>query len=265
MGKKRPSLSHQFHENLYSQLRIGESRDDAKKVYKEYCKQNNLPYINGQAEGIFSWNTYTAYKQTCEEFVKWLGDNYSEIKYIKHITREICIEYLQWRNSNGISAWTIDKDKSALNKIFNYRITKKEADLPIRSIKNIKRSREEAGMDAHFNAENYTNQILFAKASGCRRESVLRVTFNDFIFQNNVPVVVYLKEKGGRERYAPILREYQAELGEFLLSVVNKEEPIFYKYTTMIDNHAFRSEYANKLYDELMTEGVPDYVKKYTV
>lgn len=66
-----------------------------------------------------------------------------------------------------------------------------------------------------------------------------------------MPVLVYLKEKSGKERFALILRIYQDELKNV---IIGKEvgKPIFKKYTTKIDNHAFRREYAKKRYKEIL-------------
>lgn len=262
MGKKRESLNYQLHKKLTSLLRIGESRDLAKKEYKQYCQEHNIKYVNGQAEGIFSWNTYNSYKQTLEEFSKWLADKY-HIRDIKAITRDMAIEYLQFRRDAHKSAWTIDKDKSALNKVFGFAITKKEAELPIRYMTDITRSRLPVEIDKHVNLEHYHYQVLFAKASGCRRESVLKVTKEDFIFENGVAVLVRLKEKGGRERYAPLLEEYQVELTQYVNSIATG--CLFTSYNKNIDNHAFRAEYARKLYNQLKEGGVPGYVQKFTL
>ena len=257
MGKKRPSLNKQLNDKLQSLLRIGESRHIAKKEYRDYCIKNNIHYVNGQAQGIFSWNTYNSYKQTLMEFTLWLKERYPNIKYIKDISKDICTEYLLFRKSNNMSAWTIDKDKAALNKIFNYGLNKKEIGLPIRSKKNIKRSRLEATTDKHYNPLNYKYQILIAKSTGCRRESVLKIKKEDFIYNNGLPIALYLKEKGGKERYAIILKKNREEIHSFLNGLtIADNEPIFKKYPLIIDNHAFRSYYANALYKQFLNEGV---------
>lgn len=263
MGKKRESLNYQLHKKLMGLLRIGESRDLAKKEYKQYCLENNIKYVNGQAVGIFSWNTYNAYKQTLEEFTKWLSGTEYHIRFADEITRDIAIEYLQYRRDLGLSAWSLDKDKSALNKVFNFGITKKEAELPIRRVVDITRSRLSVKQDKHVNLDNYYYQVLFARASGARRESILKVRKGDFIFENGLCVLVYLKEKGGRERYAPILEEYQEELTRYINSIPSGV--LFTKYSKNIDNHSFRAEYAQKLYNQFLKGGVPDYVTKYTL
>lgn len=250
---KRPSLNHQINIIMQSMLRIGESRDEAKKEWKALHPE----CLTNFAEGIFSWNTYNSYKQTMVEFVEWLKLNYSNVKYVKDITKIMAIEYLQLRRDNNISAWTIDKDKAAINKVFKFAITKKEAGLPMRRYKNIKRSRLNKEAQRRYNPDNYKDAILFAKASGSRRESVLKVTFNDFVFKGDYVDSVYLKEKGGKKRYAPILNIYKAELTELVLKHKNEpDKPLFDSYTHQIDNHALRFEYANLLYKQFDEEEI---------
>ena len=263
MRKKTASLNFQFNEKLQGLLRIGESRHNAKREYQEYCNLNNIKYINGQAYGIFSWNTYNSYKQTLKEFTLWIKSNYPDIKLITDIDSTICSKYLIYRMNNNISAWTIDKDKSALNKVFNYGLTKRDIGLPVRSKKNIIRSRKNVKMDKHFNCKNYTNQILIANASGCRRESILKLKKDDFIYNNGELICVYLKEKGGKERYAIILKEYRDILSSYLKGLKDDSGAIFDRYTTMIDNHSFRSDYANKLLNQFITKGVDDIERFY--
>jgi hypothetical protein len=105
--------------------------------------------------------------------------------------------------------------------------------------------------DKKYNSNNNKDQIMCAKASGCRRESVLVVTPECFIWQDGLPVKVHLIEKGGKERDAHILVKYQENLKSVL---ENKEmgKPLFESYTKKIDNHAFRREYAKDRYQELL-------------
>lgn len=84
------------------------------------------------------------------------------------------IEYLKFRQDDGKTAYTISKDMAALNKLLNFHVTKKIAGIKQRSYKDITRSREARDYDKKYNPNNYKDQILFAKASGSRRESVFK-------------------------------------------------------------------------------------------
>ena len=102
---------------------------------------------------------------------------------------------------------------------------------------------------------NYEEQIIFAKATGCRRQKLCTIKPEDFIFDENGQVVAVniYRDKGGRSRTVTVLKKYRKILTEI---VKNKPlgKSLFDKYTKMIDNHAFRSEYAIERYKELLEE-----------
>lgn len=131
---------------------------------------------------------------------------------------------------------------AAHNKLFNYHITKKEAGIKKRSYKDINKSRGPKAHDKKYNLKNYKGQITLAKACGCRRESMLKVTPERITWKDGLPYKVHLIEKGGKERDATILKG----------NVDGK--PLFERYIKKTDNHAFRGEYARNRYQELIKE-----------
>lgn len=250
-----PSLNHQMHGRMEHLKCIGESRYLSKQEYKQYCTENDLKRSSAKTVGIHSYKTYEAYKQTSKEFIRWLKNNYKEIKDINLIKPEHVKEYLKMRENEGKSAYTISKDMSALNKLFNFNIDKNKAGLNKRSYINITRSRLTKDHDKKYNEMNYEEQIIFAKATGCRRQKLCTIKPEDFIFDENGQVVAVniYRDKGGRSRTVTVLKKYRKILTEI---VKNKPlgKPLFDKYTKMIDNHAFRSEYAIERYKELLEE-----------
>ncbi|MDR5659864.1 phage integrase N-terminal SAM-like domain-containing protein [Serpentinicella sp. ANB-PHB4] len=243
-------LDYQMHERMEEMKCIGQSRHKAKEEYRQAVNEKSF----NRTVGIHSYKTYDAYKQTSKEFIKYIRAEYKDIKNISQISKGHIIEYLQIRQEQGKSMYTVSKDMAALNKLFNTNITKKEANIDQRSYKYITRSRENTENDRKYNPDNYRYQMLVAKATGCRRESILKIKPENFITgENNLPEKVHLKEKGGKERYATILKEHREELKEFLKD--KKEgETLFNRYTKKIDNHAFRAEYAKERYKELVNE-----------
>jgi hypothetical protein len=201
--------------------------------------------------GIHSYNTYESYKQTSKEFISFIKETYPDIRDIKEIKEKHIGEYLKNRNDKGLSAWTVSKDLAALNKLFNADLTKKDLNLKQRKHEEITRSRGESVNDSRYNKINYKYQIVFAKGSGARRESILKVKPKDFKIIEGYPVSVFLKEKGGRERQATILKEYRKALKN-IIEDKPTNKPIFKKYSKAIDNHSFRSIYASKRYHELV-------------
>lgn len=243
---KKPSLNHQIHERMQGLRCFGESRHLAKADYRANIDSNS----HHKTVGIHSYNTYGAYKQTCKEFVKWVKQEHG-VKHIEDVTTKHTGEYLQHREEQGLSAWTVSKDLSALNKIFNHNHTKAELGLSQRMRENITRSREEREHDRSYNPQNYREQIDFAKATGCRRESVLRVEPKDIRIEGDRAVGVFLKEKGGLERETAVLQQYQKQIAQIVESRGN-DGKLFDRYTSKIDNHSFRAEYAQNRYKELL-------------
>jgi hypothetical protein len=98
---------------------------------------------------------------------------------------------------------------SAINKIFGTALTKKEAGLNNRSYKDVTRSRAERPNDKKYNPKNYAKQIAFAKACGCRYDSILEGQYQvkPCSLRKNPKgnIFVSLVEKGGKFRNAPVL------------------------------------------------------------
>ena len=246
------SLQHR----LSLQKRFGQSKHEAKQAAKEaYLKEHgNLKGYNpSKVDGIFSINTMKSYRQTAKEFAKWAADN--GCKNANKLTRDMAGKYLKERQASGKSTWTISKDMSALNKLFKYDLTKVELGLQKRSLNEVTRSRNPTANDKR-NFSRYKDQITFAKATGCRRQSILKVKPEHCIRNAQSKVVaVQFKEKGGKTRTAPVLNEFKDKLTE----VVDKHRrsaggPLFDTYDSHIDNHAFRSEYATALLIQLESE-----------
>jgi len=273
MGRQKlGSLKYQISQRLQELNRIGESKHQAKQDYRRACENANLKWNPAKADGIFSYKTMDAYRQSAIEFSSWLKQNHPEIKDINNIKKEHAIAYLRQRQEQGKSAWTISKDMSALNKIFNLNVTKKEAGLRSRSYKDTERSRVSRSHDTKYNAKNYERQIAFARAFGCRRESIVGGQYqvkDVSLFRHNNKIYASLIEKGGRYREAPCLASMQSQI-EKMFPNIQEREPLtkqqfqelyqssqgylFDRYTTKIDNHAFRHEYARNLYQELLEQ-----------
>jgi len=211
------------------------------------------------------------------EMAAWIKKEHPEIKTLAGVNREHAIKYLQSRQNDGKSAYTLSKDMSALNKIFCTGLTKKESGLSNRSYKNVTRSRVERPNDKSYNPKNYANQITFAKATGCRRESILGGQYQvkpcSVWIDPKGNIFVSLIEKGGKFRNAPVLERYKADIKHIVPNMAirtphsslaieehifkelyrnSAQEVLFNKYTEKIDNHAFRAEYARVRYEELL-------------
>lgn len=133
-------------------------------------------------------------------------------------------------------------------------------------------------MDKHVNLKNYKEQICFSYSFGLRRSSIFGGNYavkDISLIEKNGRIHCCVIEKGGKYREAPCLsimekyiRKNHSKIRK--VSVFNAERDNFYtkeqfkelykasdkklfnKYPGRIDNHAFRSKYANTLYKEYL-------------
>lgn len=280
MGRqKHGSLIFQLTEHLKSLQKFGQSKHAAKAEYRRHQEVKGEKWNPATAKGIFSYKTYNAYRQSAVEFAGWLKQNHPGIKIMNQITKEHAIQYLQMRQSGGKSAYTISKDMSALNKTFEFGLSKKETGLKNRSYKDVARSRAERQHDKKYNPRNYAKQIVFAKAFGCRRESIMGGQYQVkpcSVWKDlKGNIFVSVVEKGGKFRNAPALSKYKEEIEKMVPHITVRgpynslameafrfkelyrnsgQEYLFNRYTEKIDNHAFRAQYARDRYDELVQQ-----------
>lgn len=256
-NKNTRTVCDAMHRAIDSKLKFGESRYLAKFAQKQnYIRENGTlrGHNHSRTPGIHSLRTAEAYRQTANEFARFLKDNgLKRVTEAREIPRQLCIDYLKQR-AEKYSSWTAKKDMAALNKITDHQLTAKECNIQKRSLEDITRSRSGQNLNK-YNPANYRDQISLSQACGMRRESVLRVTPNNFQRdEKGLVKSIYLREKGGRERIAPILAEKQEQVTEIVNnSIINKgmNETLFDKYSKNINNHDFRAQYATALYKEL--------------
>lgn len=283
MGRRKEgSIFHQINKHINKDLNfIGHSKHEAKQYYRQECEARGIQWNPAKAPGIYSVKTMEAYKQTAQEFSHWMKQHHPEVRTFQQIERHHTKMYLEERQERGLSPWTVSKDMSAFNKIFNHNLTKAECGLDLRSYKDAHRSREERDHDRKYNPENYRQQIDFANAFGVRRESIINGQYqvkDISLFRHNDRLHCSVIEKGGRYREAPCLKEMQPtierhfpHIPERELTPLNQEALqiakeqfqtlyqtsetyLFDRYTNKIDNHAFRHEYARNLYQELLNQ-----------
>lgn len=273
MSRIQKNLKIQMHKNLSEKIRIGTSRHEAKKDYAEKCQVDGTKAKLNESPYIHSISTADNYRAVIDQFSGWLKENHKDIwqsQNLGQITKDVAYQYMQEREQRGLSAFTISRDLSAINKTLDLNLSKSEGGLKERSSENMTRSRQEATNDKHYNKDNYKDEIRLSESFGMRRESIvggqyaLKADVSLFIKDNQV--YASLIEKGGRYREAPCLQQHKAVILEKYsvqerdsltkeqfkdLYNNSKAELLVDKYTKMIDNHAFRGEYARNLYNQL--------------
>jgi hypothetical protein len=114
---KRPSLFHQMLTSLRGQIRFGESKHKAKQIAITKAHGQGKSGFGVALIGVFSIISFKTYRQVAHEFATWCKDN--GCARTMQDAREYVSVYLQERIAQGKSAWTIQRDRSALRKIYH--------------------------------------------------------------------------------------------------------------------------------------------------
>lgn len=231
--EKKGSLLHQVKTALDEKLAIGESKFEDKK-------------IGATADKIYSWNTYKTYLKHNIYFITWAKETH-QIKSLDE-GKKYVNEWLEMREKQGLSAYTVKLETSALMKLYSISsedIYKSKA----RYRANINRSRGEKVRDKHFSEEKHKDLVKFCRATGLRRAELQQLRGTDLIEINGEPFICISRgAKGGRHRNIPLAFEK-----DFIQALMRSkgEEKVFEKVPNGADIHSYRAEFATRLYKKL--------------
>lgn len=245
---RKTSFKELMFRSLNTKNCFGQSKYQAKQI----------SYRNGQGgkvQGIYSKKTMQDYKNVAIRFHQWTKTKGYKFSGLDNVTDNHIIEYLTERQSAGKSAWTVSKELSALNKIFDRNISKKNTSLNPRRNDNIKNNR---GFGNNYRNSVYRNNkelISFISATGIRRQSVTVITPTDAI-RNEVGTVIgfRVKEKGGKTRNCYVIKNKQKDITAFVDKHLSSHgnKPFWNKVDKNLNTHWYRGEYAHILYNDLL-------------
>lgn len=195
------------------------------------------------------------------------------MKNIEDVKREQAVSFLVAKREKGLSHSTIAKDTAAINKIFDYQITKKDTGNGNRSNHTITRGRR-INQEASYLQRERANQqqIDIIKAFGMRRQSIEPSRTNypitpTSLFKRDGEIYCSLIEKGGKYREVKCLQAHKSLIEERYTIMVtdqnrtkesfkqlyfeNKEPTIFESFDKNITAHAYRAEFACELYKQI--------------
>lgn len=236
---KRPSLFHQLLTALREQQRFGESKHEAKRLEIRRAHAWGRSGFGVAPRGIFSISTFASYRQTCHEFAVWCREH-GNPKWMED-AYDLVPVYIQHRINQGCSAWTVQKDRSALRKVFRDPNLASEIQLPRRRIADIKRSRRPVKMDADFNPENHPDLVDFARGTGLRRHELAAVIGQDVKDRGGKVYVIVRQGKGGKRREVIVESGHVARVKE--IARQSGDGPIFARIPKTMDVHSYRREY----------------------
>lgn len=242
MGRKQ-NIENLFHTNLKDKISFGES--------KHLDKVNQNLNFGKSTYRIYSYSTYDTYLKECLQYARWL-ESEKGIRKTDNInkTEEYVKEYLQYRQEQEISAYTLKLERSALGMLYGKKI---DYELPARDSKDITRSRLSVEGDKHYSeCGKYKDVFTLGKGIGGRRCDLEKLTTDSFLEKDGHLYVQFTKSKGGRDRLTYVREEYRQEIQNIIQKT--KEEgrtKLLEKIPQRIDIHGLRREYCKGLYEEI--------------
>ena len=275
MGRKNKSYYKDLHQQAYERLTGMQAFGESKKE----------SVANGTSDKkVFSYGTYQTYWKHTKYFLKWVQKNYPNCTTLKKAERYVP-EWLQSRADQQLSAWTLQTEAAALNKLYGIKPdNERRFQPPKRNREDIKRSRVSTERDRHFSVTNNAELIQFCRGTGLRREGVETVRGRDLMSKQEIAAqiarieavkpenrtaadkklltickdaqafydpshkyFVHTKEKGGRERIAPIIGEHAQEIVDRFKSTA-PDEKVWQHVPQNADIHSYRGDYATAMY-----------------
>lgn len=276
MGRKQKNqYSKSLKRQVYERIRDMEAFGSSKRAAK----------ANGTyTDKIFSFETEKTYLRHLNHYAQWMSEHHPEITTLKK-ARRYSREWLEEREASGrYSAWTLQIEAKAIGKLFGIKPGDPDYyDPPTRHRRDIKRSRTEVESDQHVSKERNRELIEFCRGTGLRRAGVesvrgrdlwsaerveqelarigaipeserneedrmvLRICKDTAVFEGRPQWYIHVREKGGRDRLAPIIGEHEQEIVERFQRCA-PDQRVWGRVNSHLDIHSLRAEYANRLY-----------------
>lgn len=263
-------------QQAYDWLKKMESYGDNKYADKRYDREHETDITSKK---IYSHSTFLTYKKHINYFIRWIRENHPEIKKLSKAKKYVP-EWLQTRVESNMSAWTIQTEAAALNKLFG--IKKDDPNRfqpPERKKENIERSRGRKKRDAHFSEQKNEELVNFCKGCGFRRNILEKLKGSDLYDREKIEIaleeaencgdkamikackdalltfpdkeffILHRKDKGGKTRIAPIMGPKTEQIIDRMRNTA--PDKLVWEYVNSnCDVHGYRSDYATYLYKE---------------
>lgn len=276
MGRRNKEYSKDMHQQAYDKLTAMQAFGDSKKDDMAYDKAHDTDTVSCK---IYSFSTYKTYWKHTKYFIKWVQDKYPDCKTLKKAEKYVP-EWLQTRVDQGLSAWTVQTEAAALNKIYGIKVDDpKRFQPPQRRKEDIVRSRGTKTRDAHFSEKKNEELVNFCKGCGFRRNVLEKLKGSDLYERSQVEAalekakadgddsmikactdalktfpdkdyfILHRKDKGGKTRISPIVGPNKDKIVERMKNT--KPDELVWRYVSgNCDVHGYRADYATYLYKE---------------
>ncbi len=256
MGK-RANFKFQYQNALRANTHYGTSKHENKIAWKKELSDKGLPFQ--QMKGIYAKTSYSGYCHVCDQFSRYIIKNHGECKSFND-GRKYVEEWLQLKFDKGLSAWTLHTYGSALACAYGIRLIDINFDFPIRSREDIIRCRNEI-YDYRDMDKKYDIVRDFVRGTGARRGGLLALRKEDIRQRADGEYEVFLREKGGKERWAIVHPDYKDTVLKVFESskgfkTPNGEERVFARSDLPKGRiHDCRAEHAALMYDYFKEHG----------
>lgn len=232
---KRKSIIRQIQERLTGMAAFGQSKHADKAANGGYPARDK----------IYSRSTMDGYLDAAARFGAWARSEHG-CRTLED-ARAWTGEYLDHRQAEGLSAWTVRRDAAAIAKVYGCRTTELGSELPIRRRSEVTQHRGDRSV-GHFDPERHADLVDLCRATGLRRHEVAALTTDDVYRDAEGRCMVHVAQgKGGKERTVVALSDAPLRVAAAARAAgSNRVIDHIPKYAPI---HAYRREFAQELYD----------------
>lgn len=241
MGRNHKNIKIQLNQRLDSLLRIGQ------KKQKE--KVGSANYNPNRSEGVHSIETAKSYRKIANDLGSFLKNE--GVKDISQIDCQVIAKYMETKK--GQSKWTTAKICSGINKLLSTNYTPADFGIGRRSQKEVVLNRRI--LTANSTADRASNQdaLWFASCTGARRGTLMSVTANQAIRNDNGQVIGFRFEgcKGGKTGCVLVLPDQREKMTSFVdnkISTAGHNARLITHCDKNCNPHYERGCYAQSLY-----------------
>ena len=218
------------------------SRGKGTSKHSDKVRNNGKP----AADKIYTDSTLKTYKQGWIKFCGFVKSRGLKTRDLSDLVPYVQV-FADALEEQKYSAWSIHTWVCGVTKVLGLSL--ETCDLPKRERKNVKRSRNPVKSDVRFSPSNHQNLVTFCLCVGPRNfKELQKIRGSDLINLPDGRYAVQIKGKGGKERNAPVYGT--PDQIEMIISLMREagNELVFPHVPTAADIHAYRAEYACRLY-----------------